>query len=167
MESDLDPALSWPWFHLMNEAMEGRLAHSGRLLSPTTQEDEEQADAPCTHCSCSAPPPLPPPPPPPLPSSRNCKQEALANGGEQKQPSREVCEASLGGLRQEWEEVARERAALKREREMVERERASLERERAALQAERLWLEQERAGLEQRALMLNSVGHPGHLSGLM
>lgn len=164
MESGPDPALSWPWFHLMNEAMEGRLAHSGRLLSPVTQEDEEQADAACTHCSCSAPPPLLSPPPPP---SLNCKQEALANGGEHKHLSRGVCEAPLGVLGQEWEEVARERAALKREREMVERERASLERERAALQAERLWLEQERAGLEQRALMLNSVGHPGHLGGLM
>lgn len=164
MESSTDPALSWPWFHLMNEAMEGRLAHSGRLLSPVTQEDEDQGNAPCTHCSCSAPPP--PPPPPPLPSL-NCKQEALANGGTQKHLSREACEAPLGVLGQEWEEVARERAALKREREMVERERASLERERAALQAERLWLEQERAALEQRALMLNSVGHPGHLSGLM
>lgn len=165
MESGPDPALSWPWFHLMNEAMEGRLAHSGRLLSPVTQEDVEHADASCMHCSCSAP--SHPPPPPPLPSSRNCKQEALANGGEQKHLSRDVCEPPLGGLRQEWEEVARERAALKREREMVERERASLERERSALQAERLWLEQERAGLEQRALMLNSVGHQGHLSGLM
>lgn len=91
----------------------------------------------------------------------------MANGGEQKHLSRDVCEPPLGGLRHEWEEVARERAVLKREREMVERERASLERERSALQAERLWLEQERAGLEQRALMLNSVGHQGHLSGLM
>lgn len=165
MESSSDPSLSWPWFHLMNEAMEGRLAHSGRLLSPVTQEDEELSDTPCAYCSCSGPPSAQPPPP--LPSSRNCKQEALANSGEQKRLSREVREEPPGGLRQEWEEVARERAALKREREMVERERANLERERAALQAERLWLEQERAGLEQRALMLNSVGHQGHLGGLM
>lgn len=165
MESGTDPALSWPWFHLMNEAMEGRLAHSERLLSPVTQEDEELADAPCTQCSCSAPPH--PAPPPSLPSSQSCKQEALANSGEQRHLSRDVCEAPQGCLRQGWEEVARERAALKQEREMVERERASLERERAALQAERLWLEQERAGLEQRPLMLNSVGHQGHLGGLM
>lgn len=161
MESNRNPALSWPWFHLMNEAMEGRLAHSGRLFSAATQEDEELADAPCTHCSCSALPP------PPLPTNRNGKLEALANSGPQKQLSREACEALPGDLRQEWEEVAKERAALKRERELVDRERANLERERAALQAERLWLEQERAELEQKAMMLNSVGHQRHLGGLM
>ncbi|KAF0040756.1 hypothetical protein F2P81_006654 [Scophthalmus maximus] len=106
----------------------------------------------------------------------------------QNQRSSESCDGPLGGLDREWEMVERERTAMEREREMVERDRASVERERAAVQAERLWLDRERAAVErdrtmveqeraalgrerelldQRALMLNSVGHSGHLNALM
>ena len=185
MESVADGASSWPWFHLMNEAMEGRLANSAPLLTPVTQEDDQHPDPAPRHRSRVVPPP------PPLPSSSSSTdfgQETFSDGVEQNQRHADSCDEPLGGLEREWEMVERERAALEREREMVERERASLERERAAVQAERLWLDRERAAveqdramveqeraalgrerdvLEQRALMLNSVGHSGHLSSLM
>uniref|UniRef100_A0A672YS53 Myb/SANT-like DNA-binding domain-containing protein n=1 Tax=Sphaeramia orbicularis TaxID=375764 RepID=A0A672YS53_9TELE len=159
MESVADGASSWPWFHLMNEAMEGRLVNSAPLLTPVTQDDEQHPD--------------------PAPRHRPRPQN---------QRNSEPCDGPLGGLEREWEMVERERAALEREREMVERDRAAVERERAAVQAERLWLERERAAVErdramveqeraalgrdrevldQRALMLNSVGHSGHLNSLM
>ncbi|XP_011479089.1 uncharacterized protein LOC105355060 [Oryzias latipes] len=181
MESVVDGASSWPWFHLMNEAMEGRLANSAPLLTPVTQDDEQ------------APDPVPrqrPRPTPPLPpsSSSDFEQDAFGDNAQPDQRSVDPCDRPLGELDREWEMVERERAALEREREMVERERATVERERAAVQAERLWLDRERAAVErdramveqerlalgrerdvldQRALMLNSVGHSGHLSSLM
>ncbi|XP_026167193.1 uncharacterized protein LOC113132950 isoform X2 [Mastacembelus armatus] len=180
MESVADGASSWPWFHLMNEAMEGRLASSAPLLTPVTQDDEQHPDPAPRHRTRPAPPP---------PSSSDYGQEAFGDTVEQNQRSSEPCDGPLvGGLEREWEMVERERAALEREREMVERDRASVERERAAVQAERLWLERERAAVErdramveqeraalgrerevldQRALMLNSVGHSGHLNALM
>ncbi|XP_029379748.1 uncharacterized protein LOC115057024 isoform X2 [Echeneis naucrates] len=181
MESVVDGASSWPWFHLMNEAMEGRLANSAPLLTPVTQDDEQHADPTPRNRSRST---LPPPPA----SSSDYGQETFCEAAEQSQRSAEVCDGPLGGLDREWEMVERERTALEREREMVERDRAAVERERAAVQAERLWLERERAAVErdramleqeraalgrerevldQRALMLNSVGHSGHLNALM
>ncbi|XP_018560028.1 uncharacterized protein zgc:171459 [Lates calcarifer] len=181
MESVADGASSWPWFHLMNEAMEGRLASSAPLLTPVTQDDDQHPDPAPRHRPRPAPPP-------PASSSSDYGQEAFGDGADQNQRSSEACDGPLGGLEREWEMVERERAALEREREMVERDRAAVERERAAVQAERLWLERERAAVErdramveqeraalgrerevldQRALMLNSVGHSGHLNALM
>ncbi|XP_061577523.1 uncharacterized protein LOC133444070 isoform X2 [Cololabis saira] len=184
MESIADGASSWPWFHLMNEAMEGRLVNSAPLLTHVPQDDDQHPEPAPRNRSRPAPPP-------PLPSSSastDFGQETFSDGVEQNQRGAESCDEPLGGLEQEWEMVERERAALEREREMVERDRAALERERAAVQAERLWLDRERAAMEQdralveqeraalgrerevldqRALMLNSVGHSGHLSSLM
>lgn len=169
MESNGDCASSWPWFHLMNEAMEGRLSNSAPLLTPITQDDEppDTAAAP-RHRPCPAPPP-------PLPSpSTNYRQDVFSDAPEQHQQSLEVCERPLEELEREWEMVERERAALERERASVERDKAAvqadrlwLERERAAVERDRALVDQERAALDQRALMLNSVGHAGHLNALM
>ena len=184
MESVADGASSWPWFHLMNEAMEGRLANSAPLLTPVTQDDDQHPDPAPRH----RPRPAPNPPPHPPSSSSDFGQEVFGDGTEQSQRTAEPCDGPLAGLEREWEMVERERAALDREREMVERDREAVERERVTVQAERLWLDRERAAVErdramveqeraalgrerevldQRALMLNSVGHSGHLSSLM
>ncbi|XP_029952095.1 uncharacterized protein LOC115391843 isoform X2 [Salarias fasciatus] len=181
MESVADGASSWPWFQLMNEAMEGRLASSAPLLTPVTQDDDHAPDRTPKH----RPRPAPPPPPP-----SDYGPEPFG-GGDAAEPS----DGPLGDLERQWDALERDRAALDRDRAAldrdraaVDRDRAALDRDRAALQAERLWLERERAALErdralveqdqvalgrdrevldQRALMLNSVGHPGHLSTLL
>lgn len=151
MESAADSASSWPWFHLMNDAMEGRLAGSAPLLTPLTQDDDQHPDPAPRHRLRL--------PPAQQPSSSTDFQEP--------------CGGTLGGLEQEWEAVERERAALERERETVERDRAAvqaerlwLDRERAAVEQDRALVEQERAALvrdrealNQRALMMNPVGH--------
>ncbi|XP_035772505.1 uncharacterized protein LOC102783779, partial [Neolamprologus brichardi] len=195
MEGQTNPA-SWPWFQLMSDALEGRLTGkaprvtpvcSAPLLAPVTQDDDQHPDPAPRHRPRAAPAP-PPAPPTSRPSSSDYAADAFGDGAEQNQRSSETCDGPLGGLEREWEMVERERAALEREREMVERDRAALERERAAVQAERLWLDRERAAVErdramveqeraalgrdrevldQRALMLNSVGHSGHLNALM
>ncbi|XP_037539049.1 uncharacterized protein LOC119415952 [Nematolebias whitei] len=163
MESIADGSSSWPWFHLMNEAMEGRLVSSAPLLIPVTQDDD--SDPAPRHKSR---PVLALPPS----SSSDFVQEAFVD--EQNQRSTEPCDGPLGGLEQEWEVVERERAALERERAAVQAERLWLDRERAALERDRALVEQERVALgrerevlDQRALMLTSVGHTGHLNNLM
>ena len=177
-----DSTSSWPWFHLMNEAMEGRLTSSAPLLTPVTQDDDQHPDPAPRHRSRPAPPPPPS-------SSSDFVQEAFGGDEQPQRGGEQACDGgALGGLEREWEMVERERAALEREREMVERERAAVERERAAVQAERLWLDRERAAVErdrtmvdqeraavgrerelldQRALIMNSVGHGGHLNALI
>ncbi|KAK5866749.1 hypothetical protein PBY51_011300 [Eleginops maclovinus] len=164
MENMADSASSWPWFQLMNDAMEGRLTSSAPLLTPVNQDDDQHPVPSPRHRSR---PSLPPPPP--QPSSDFVEEAFGGDGGDSG-----VSEAQLSGLEREWEMVETERVALEREREMVERDRAAVERERAAVQAERLWLEREREtlgrereALDQRALMMNSVGHSGHLNALM
>ncbi|XP_056272239.1 uncharacterized protein LOC130195023 isoform X2 [Pseudoliparis swirei] len=161
MENVADSTSSWPWFSLMNEAMEGRLASGAPLLAPVTQE-EEQHPGP-RHRS------RPAPPPPPPASSSDYGQEAFGGGGDQvRRGGSAACEGPLGGLEREWEAVERERAALERERAAVQAERLWLERERAAVEQDRAMVEQERASLgrdrellDQRALMLNSESPPG------
>ncbi|KAM9753634.1 uncharacterized protein ACNS7B_006861 isoform 1-T1 [Menidia menidia] len=156
MESVADGASSWPWFQLMNEAMEGRLASSAPLLTPVTQDDDQHPDP--------APRPRPrqaPPPPASSSSPADFGPEAFGDGVEA------AGEGPLAGLEREWEAVGRERAALQAERLWLDRERAALERDRALLEQDRAALGRERELLDQRALMLNSVGHSGHLNSLM
>uniref|UniRef100_A0A8D0DBC8 Uncharacterized protein n=1 Tax=Sander lucioperca TaxID=283035 RepID=A0A8D0DBC8_SANLU len=162
MENVADSSSSWPWFHLMNEAMEGRLASSAPLLTPVTHDDDQHPDPAPRHRprAVAAPPPT---------SSSDYAQEVFGDsgrdaaaaaaagggGGEPNQQSSvDSCDGALGGLEREWEMVERERAALEREREMVDRDRAAMERERAAVQAERLWLERERAAVERDRAMV-------------
>uniref|UniRef100_A0AAQ4QT56 Myb/SANT-like DNA-binding domain-containing protein n=2 Tax=Gasterosteus aculeatus aculeatus TaxID=481459 RepID=A0AAQ4QT56_GASAC len=180
MEIVADSTSSWPWFHLMNEAMEGRLTNSAPLLTPVTQGDEQQPSP--RHKSRHAPTP-----PTTTTSSLDYGQQAFGDAGEQnKCGPEEESDGPLGGLERErmerereavereWEAVEREREAVQSERLWLERERAAVERDRAAVERDRAMLEQERASLgrdrevlDQRTLMLNSVGHSGHLNALM
>ncbi|CAL8360521.1 unnamed protein product [Lota lota] len=182
METVADSVGSWPWFHLMNDAMEGRLGDSAPLLTPMTHDDPQPPDpAPRAR---PAHQPLPP----------DYSQDPYPDGGGGGLCDRTLQER-LGGLERQWEMVERERlvvetdraglqrdrAGLERDRVAVERDRVAVERDRASVQAERQWLERERALMEQeraaldrerelvdnqRALILSSVGHTGHLNPL-
>uniref|UniRef100_A0A8C8I3U0 Myb/SANT-like DNA-binding domain-containing protein n=1 Tax=Oncorhynchus tshawytscha TaxID=74940 RepID=A0A8C8I3U0_ONCTS len=148
MESIADNAASWPWFYLMNEAMEGRLAASGPVLTPITEGDD--------------------PEPSPSQSSRNRGCPLLEKGDitlEYQQeiyvhPTIEECHRATAecesALREErlgrgpagrWEMVERERAAIEGDRAAVDRERQWLESERANLARDRMLLEQDMAAL--------------------
>lgn len=154
MENVADGASSWPWFQLMNEAMEGRLAGTAPLLDPLTQDDEQHPDPAPRHRARSAPPP-----------SSDYRPESFEDT-EQNHRRSALSDGTLGGLEREWElfegeraAVDRERAALQAERLWLDRERVALEQDRALVEQERAELRRERELLEQRALMLNSVGH--------
>nr|XP_046165728.1 uncharacterized protein LOC124002386 isoform X2 [Oncorhynchus gorbuscha] len=188
MESMADNAASWPWFYLMNEAMEGRLAASGPVLTPITDGDD--------------------PKPSPLQPIRSRGRPLLDRGDTTLEydqemyadPATEEChrataeceralrEERLGGgpagataahkgvtLEREWEMVERERAAIEGDRAAVDRERQWLESERANLARERMLLEQDRMALgrereafeSQRAAVAMSsatVVHTGHIN---
>uniref|UniRef100_A0A8D3C6I8 Uncharacterized protein n=1 Tax=Scophthalmus maximus TaxID=52904 RepID=A0A8D3C6I8_SCOMX len=191
MENQTNPA-SWPWFQLMSDALEGRLAGKAPRVTPlwTNEEDGVFGSSPPSDGDCLMVERSSASEPESLAGGDNGAADVFCDAAEQNQNQRssESCDGPLGGLDREWEMVERERTAMEREREMVERDRASVERERAAVQAERLWLDRERAAVErdrtmveqeraalgrerelldQRALMLNSVGHSGHLNALM
>ncbi|XP_055789794.1 uncharacterized protein LOC129862310 isoform X1 [Salvelinus fontinalis] len=188
MESIADNAASWPWFYLMNEAMEGRLAASGPVLTPITEGDD--------------------PEPSPSQSSRNRGCPLLEKGDITLEYEQEIyvdptieechrataeCESALieerlgrgpaGGtaaqksvtLEREWEMVERERAAIERDRAAVDRERQWLESERANLARDRMLLEQDMAALgrereafesQRAAVVMNSATgvHTGHVN---
>lgn len=183
MESMADNAASWPWFQLMNEAMEGRLAASAPVLTPITGENDEHPD------------------PPSRGHRRRITQDMtgtnVASESEQEaqtDPATDECQRATAecdrALREERlgrEPVNRE---LEREWEMVDRERAAVERDRAAVQAERLWLEREREALgrdramieqdraalgqereafeSERSMLMNTVTvvHTGHINSM-
>ncbi|CAL8260248.1 unnamed protein product [Merluccius merluccius] len=188
METVADGAGSWPWFHLMNDAMEGRLGDSAPLLTPIAHDDQQHPDvAPRARPGHQALAPDYGQDPYPDVAGDGCGPGA--------DPCDRAMQERLGGLQREWEMVERERlsvererlvvetdrAGLERDRAAVERDRAAVERDRASVQAERQWLERERAMIEQergaldrerelvdnqRALILSSVGHTGHLNPL-
>uniref|UniRef100_A0A8C7NH32 Myb/SANT-like DNA-binding domain-containing protein n=1 Tax=Oncorhynchus mykiss TaxID=8022 RepID=A0A8C7NH32_ONCMY len=153
MESIADNAASWPWFYLMNEAMEGRLAASGPVLTPITEGDD--------------------PEPSPSQSSRNRGCPLLEKGDitlEYQQeiyvhPTIEECHRATAecesALREErlgrgpaGGTAAQKSVTLERGWEMVERERAAIEGDRAAVDRERQWLESERANLARDRMLL-------------
>ncbi|KAJ3596194.1 hypothetical protein NHX12_002603 [Muraenolepis orangiensis] len=189
MEAVVDGSGSWPWFHLMNEAMEGRLGDSAPLLTPITHEEQQHPD----------PGPRARPPHQPLGPDYSQDPYPDVTGGHDCGPGGDSCDRvmqeRLGGLEREWEMVERERLSVERDRLVVEtdravldrdragleRDRVAVERDRASVQAERQWLERERAMIDQerasldrerelvdnqRALILSSVGHTGHLNPL-
>ncbi|XP_067090297.1 uncharacterized protein [Osmerus mordax] len=193
MESMADNAASWPWFHLMNEAMEGRLSSCAPVLTPITQEDD-QHPSPSPRVSRSRPPAPPPPQQENRASASDFEQEMYAeHTADECQRASAECERALReerlgrgpagpankgpALEREWEILERERAAVERERAVVQAERLWLERERAALQRDRLAFEHDRVALgrereafeSERAMMMNTVTvvHAGHINSAM
>ncbi|XP_053741568.1 uncharacterized protein zgc:171459 [Synchiropus splendidus] len=177
MENTADSAAAWPWFHLMNEAMEGRLAGAARLLTPVTQDDEDHLENIPKLLSSLAPTAF----------------GRESTGDDVSAP----CDRTLGDLERGWAELEKERAELNKERAAIQAERLWLEQERADLDRDRTNLNQQRAQLtrdrafleQQRAasqkdqclpehelgelrtpqvvdphsIMLSPVGHPEHL----
>ncbi|KAJ8002975.1 hypothetical protein DPEC_G00164530 [Dallia pectoralis] len=188
MESMADNAASWSWFYLMNEAMEGRLASGGPVLTPITEGDDPEP-SPSQPCQNRGRPSLDS-----GHATLEYEPEMFADPAtEECHRATAECERALreerlgsvptGGavahkgvtLEGEWEMVERERAAVEGDRAAVERERQWLESERAMLARERMLLEQDRAALgreraafesQRAALVMNNatVVHNGHIN---
>ncbi|KAL2103018.1 hypothetical protein ACEWY4_002186 [Coilia grayii] len=141
------PVFEWRWFKLMDDAMEGRLKGSAKVLSITsalTSSDEFL---------------------PRKPRKRHVavlKNTEAAGGGEAEvlvntddfwgidtSEQMQMMECDRQEVEQERAQLDSDRLMVDREREVLERERMVLERERAGLQREQATLERDRASLER------------------
>ncbi|XP_041935047.1 tax1-binding protein 1 homolog B-like isoform X1 [Alosa sapidissima] len=144
------PPESWRWFKLMDDAMEGRLEGSAKVLSITsvlTSNDDEF-----------------------LPSKRpSSKRHRGVEGDEEATGSQpelllnaydlwgsgvtgdvaQEMESDRRDIEQERAQLDSDHALMEKEREVLERERMVLERERAGLQRELAALDRDRAALER------------------
>ncbi|XP_061532378.1 uncharacterized protein LOC133402528 isoform X2 [Phycodurus eques] len=132
MENTTESAASWPWFRLMNDAMEGRLVCGPHLLTPVALEP-----APGRR--------------PPSPPASDSGLESPAGGGE---PNRFE-------LERERQMLERERAAVRAERTRLERERVALEADRALLEQEKAALGRERDLLHRAGVAVAADPHSG------
>lgn len=145
------PPESWRWFKLMDDAMEGRLEGTAKVLSLTSALSSNDDEF--------------------LPSRRRGTKryrevegdsetagggaELLINtydlwggGGVSGETSQEM-ESDRLEIEQERAQLDSDRVVVDREREVLERERMVLERERASLQREQATLDRDRAAMER------------------
>ncbi|KAM4522948.1 uncharacterized protein V3H82_001322 [Fundulus diaphanus] len=165
---------SWPFFNLMDDAMEGRLQGSAPILKalPTYSNNSDFLPAPTpkrrkvSNMEVSPAADV---------AAGRADVEVLLNGDEDG-TSEAVLEESIElkdfiqevdigtdseplGYKSELVSLQRKKTdrnivALNRERALVERERAVMERERAVMERERAVMERERAVMERERLML-------------
>ncbi|XP_048870694.1 protein Daple [Brienomyrus brachyistius] len=141
----------WQWFHLMNEAMEGRLAGSAPVLAAIScSTDDEDMFAM------------------PIRKIRKVEEKSeildfLADAAHEAIVTDEkdglvmengLIEMDSEKLALERERVGIERAGLEAERAGLERERVGLDREQAILDRERAALEREKAALERESAVI-------------
>ncbi|KAJ8373597.1 hypothetical protein SKAU_G00041770 [Synaphobranchus kaupii] len=157
-------AASWHWFHLMNEAMEGRLSTSAPALTAVSYAEDE-SDYPGPVTSRTHP--------------RKRRKEGMKNeilefltGGAEREEilGIEVKEGDAIEMYADREEAELERVAMETERERAgldaekagahthragfERELAAIDRDRAALEREKAGVDRDRAAVERdRALL--------------
>uniref|UniRef100_A0AAY4DJ92 Myb/SANT-like DNA-binding domain-containing protein n=1 Tax=Denticeps clupeoides TaxID=299321 RepID=A0AAY4DJ92_9TELE len=158
---------NWPWFKLMDDAMEGRLEGSAPVVSISSvainNEDFPHHPKPRKRAIVSDGSEIE------LVVNvedlaqadewngleRQCDQEEMEQERAQLDSDRAAVESEKGLLERERMVLDRERAALQRELAALDRDRAALEREKASVERERAAVDRDRAQLEKdRAIML-------------
>uniref|UniRef100_A0A3B3VEG4 Si:dkeyp-38g8.5 n=1 Tax=Poecilia latipinna TaxID=48699 RepID=A0A3B3VEG4_9TELE len=130
---------SWPFFSLMDDAMEGRLQSSAPILKALPNNkfaESEEVNGSIQDVDIST----------------NCEPQERKS--EQLLMQRENPYQDVAALDRERALLDRERAATERERAVMERERAVMERERAVMEREKLMLEKDRDALRSERLTL-------------
>uniref|UniRef100_A0A3B4T1V1 Myb/SANT-like DNA-binding domain-containing protein n=1 Tax=Seriola dumerili TaxID=41447 RepID=A0A3B4T1V1_SERDU len=154
---------SWRWFHLMDEAMSGRLTGTASVVQPSLLDEDEE------HTSDLLP--LSPPSTREAFSfsglsvvERGTVEEVGALGGvleisgiKAENRAEKLCELQREreALEREQAEFDRELIALERDRELLNRDMAALERDRTAVDRERAAVERERAFLDRDRAFLD------------
>uniref|UniRef100_A0A3P9MXY9 Si:dkeyp-38g8.5 n=1 Tax=Poecilia reticulata TaxID=8081 RepID=A0A3P9MXY9_POERE len=136
---------SWPFFSLMDDAMEGRLQSSAPVLKalPNNSNVSDFLIAPTRKRRKV--------------SNTGLAESEEVNGSIQDVDISTNCEPQERKSEQllvQREKPYQDVAALDRERALLERERAATERERAVMERERAVMERERAVMEREKLML-------------
>lgn len=126
---------NWPWFSLMDDAMEGRLARSEVTVDTSSLGDDSEY----------------------RPNSTTRRRSKRA-----REPDRSEIELFVEDDDIMSEEMGRDRGDLDRDRDDMEQERAILESDKAAIEYERMVLEREkmvldreRAGVERELAALD------------
>jgi len=150
---------AWPYFNLMDDAMEGRLEGNAPILKafPTNgdflpiSKHKKRKVSMATHS-------------PPLLLAGGPEIEVLLNGDEDEEVAEEAnreidramqeMEHGRDMLDGEKQVMEREKQVVERERQVLQRERASLDRDVAALDRDRASLERERATMEREKTVM-------------
>ncbi|TNN56241.1 hypothetical protein EYF80_033534 [Liparis tanakae] len=157
---------AWPYFNLMDDAMEGRLEGSAPILKafPTNgdflpiSKHKKRKVSMVTYS-------------PPLSLEGGPEIEVSLNGDEDEEVAeeatreidrameeiehgRDMLEGEKQVMEREKRVMAREKQVVERERQVLQRERASLDRDVAALDRDRASLERERATMEREKTVM-------------
>uniref|UniRef100_A0AAQ4RGL1 Si:dkeyp-38g8.5 n=1 Tax=Gasterosteus aculeatus aculeatus TaxID=481459 RepID=A0AAQ4RGL1_GASAC len=140
---------AWPYFHLLDDAMEGRLEGSAPILKafPAYADFPPIFKPKKRKLSVVTSPPAP-------------EIEVSLNGdgddddNETMEHGRDVMEGERRMMEREKQVMERERQVVERERQVLQREKAALDREFAAVDRDRASLDRERAIVDrERAVM--------------
>uniref|UniRef100_A0AAQ5XQ84 Myb/SANT-like DNA-binding domain-containing protein n=1 Tax=Amphiprion ocellaris TaxID=80972 RepID=A0AAQ5XQ84_AMPOC len=132
---------TWPYFSLMDDAMEGRLEGNAPILKAYSSDNNKGDFLPI-----------------PKPKKRKVSSMEISSASVADGPEIEVsriCKDSEQRVKErEIEVMERERLVLQRERAVLEREIAVLDRDRALLERERATIERERATMEREKAVM-------------
>uniref|UniRef100_A0A3Q3XE08 Uncharacterized protein n=1 Tax=Mola mola TaxID=94237 RepID=A0A3Q3XE08_MOLML len=166
MENMTKPS-SWRWFHLMDEAMSGRLAGTAPVVQPSPLDEDEEHNAsppevvaderdvmetePVINKSQAAAVTATVPP--------DCTAETQETPSSSRatEVDRRLVELhrEKQALEREQTEFDRELISLERDRELLNKDMANLQRDQAAVDRDRAALERDRAAVERDRLLLD------------
>ncbi|KAL6116752.1 uncharacterized protein ACO6RY_14703 [Pungitius sinensis] len=139
---------AWPYFHLLDDAMEGRLEGSAPILKAYPDYADFPPISKHKKRKLSVAPNAAPPD---IEGSLNGDEDEEAAEEDGNRESAEWQEMEHGRDMMDGERrlIVREKQVMERERQVVERERQVLQRERAALDREFAAVDRDRASLER------------------
>ncbi|XP_037316194.2 uncharacterized protein si:dkeyp-38g8.5 [Pungitius pungitius] len=153
---------AWPYFHLLDDAMEGRLEGSAPILKAYPDyADFPPISKPKKRKLSVAPNAAPPDIEGSLNGDEDEEEEAAEDGNresaewQEMEHGRDMMDGERRLMVREKQVMERERQVMERERQVVERERQVLQRERAALDREFAAVDRDRASLERERVTVD------------
>ncbi|KAM6896630.1 uncharacterized protein PEZ65_021661 [Lycodopsis pacificus] len=154
----------WPYFNLMDDAMEGRLEGNAPIIKafPTNGEFPSISKPKKRKISVVVnSPPLANEPEIEVSLNGDEDEEALEEGSQEidcamleMEQGRDMMDSGRRVMEREKRVMEREEQVVERERQVLQRERAALDREVAALDRDRASLERERATMEREKAVM-------------
>ncbi|XP_076015062.1 uncharacterized protein LOC143007549 [Genypterus blacodes] len=142
---------TWPYYNLMDDAMEGRLDGTASLLKPLTNNQDACDFLPVIKAKRKRVSEISSTSPVTVQTDR-AEMEVSLNGDEEDEVGQEgslEIDRIMEDVEDERALMANERQVMKREKQLMERERQVLQRERVALDRETAALDRDRASLER------------------
>ncbi|KAM8909929.1 uncharacterized protein AB9W97_006540 [Spinachia spinachia] len=145
---------AWPYFHLLDDAMEGRLEGSAPILKAYPAYSDFPPFSKPRKRKLSV---VKDPPAPDIEVSLNGDEdeEAVEDGSREMECALQELEHERDVMDGERRLMEREKMVMDRERQVVERERQVLQREKASLDREFAAVDRDRASLERERAMVD------------